>query len=105
MTVSEEGEHVGCGIEEQSAPLSTIVALLAPWVLSCSLVGQDALNILISSALGTSIGKMANFSTIETCRGCFSRRRTFFVIGCFLFYCISLLHLANIILGLTLSLH
>jgi hypothetical protein len=49
--------------------LSTIVALLALWVLSYSLVSQDALNILISSALGTSIGEMANLSTIETCHG------------------------------------
>jgi hypothetical protein len=52
--------------------LSTIVALLALQVLGCSLVDRGALNILISSVLGASIGKMDNLSIIETYRGCFS---------------------------------
>jgi hypothetical protein len=72
-------------LKSKVTPLSTIVALLALWVLSYSLVSQDALNILISSALGTSIGEMVNLSTIETCRGWFSWHRTFFVIRCYLF--------------------
>jgi hypothetical protein len=33
-------------------------------------------------SIGASIGKMTNLSPIETCCGCFSERRTFFVIGC-----------------------
>jgi hypothetical protein len=37
--------------------LSTIVALLALWVLGCSLVGWGALNILISSVLGHLLAK------------------------------------------------
>jgi hypothetical protein len=52
--------------------LPTIVALLALWVLGCSLVSRGALNILISSALATSIGEMVNLSTIEACRACLS---------------------------------
>jgi hypothetical protein len=84
--------------------LPIIVALLALWVLGCSLVSRGALNILISSALATSIGEMVNLSTIEACRACLSWRRTFFVIGCRLFDCVYLLRLANIILGVTLSL-
>jgi hypothetical protein len=52
--------------------LSTIVALLALWVLGCILVGRGALNILISLILGASIVKMANLSTIETYHGSFS---------------------------------
>jgi hypothetical protein len=83
--------------------LSTIIALLALWVLGCSLVGWGALSFLISSILGASIGEMANLSPIETYRGCFSWRRTFFVVGCCL-YCTYLLCLANIILDVTLPL-
>jgi hypothetical protein len=52
--------------------LSTIIALLALWVLGYSLIGQVALNIMISLVLEASIGKMANLSTIETYRGFFS---------------------------------
>jgi hypothetical protein len=52
MTVSEDGEHVGCALKSKVTLLPTIVALLAIWVLSCSLVGRDALNILISLTLG-----------------------------------------------------
>jgi hypothetical protein len=52
--------------------LFIIIALLTYWVLGCSLVGQGAFNVLISSVLGASIGEMANLSTIERYRGCFS---------------------------------
>jgi hypothetical protein len=52
--------------------LSTIIELLALWVLGYSLIGQVALNILISLVLEASIGKMANLSTIETYHGFFS---------------------------------
>jgi hypothetical protein len=52
--------------------LSTIVALLMCWGSDCILLGRGHLHIPISSVLGASIGKMANLSTIETCRGCFS---------------------------------
>jgi hypothetical protein len=61
-------------------PLSTIVALS------------------ISLVLGASMGKIANLSTFETCRG------TYVVIGYCLFGCIDLLCLARIIVGITLSL-
>jgi hypothetical protein len=54
--------------------------------------------------IGASIGKMSNLSIIETCCGCFSWRRIFFVIGCCPFGCIDLLRWTNIILGVTLSL-
>jgi hypothetical protein len=65
MTVSEEGEYVGCGIEEQSDPSVHNCSISYPlWVLGCSLVGRGALNFLISSVLGASIGEMANLSTI-----------------------------------------
>ncbi len=56
------------------------------------------LALLISLVLGASMGKIANLSTFETCHG------TSVVIGYCLFGCIYLLPLANIILGITLSL-
>jgi UPF0716 family protein affecting phage T7 exclusion len=52
--------------------LSTIVELLALWVLGHNLGGWGALNILISSVLGASISEMANLSTIEAYHGWFS---------------------------------
>jgi hypothetical protein len=52
----------------------------------------------ISLVLGASMGKIANLSTIETCRG------TSIVIEHCLFGCIDLLCLAQIIIAITLSL-
>jgi hypothetical protein len=54
--------------------------------------------LLISLVLGASMGKIANLSNIETCRG------TSIVIGYCLFGCTDLLCPAQIIMGITLSL-
>jgi hypothetical protein len=54
--------------------------------------------LLISLVLGASMGKIANLSTIETCRG------TSIVIGYCIFGYTDLLRLARIIMGITLSL-
>jgi hypothetical protein len=52
----------------------------------------------ISLVFGASMGKIANLSTFETCHG------AYVVIRYCLFGCIYLLRMANIILGITLSL-
>jgi hypothetical protein len=67
--------------------LTSIVTLLS-----------EVIALSISMVLGTSMGKIPNLSTFETCCG------TFVVIGYYLFGCIYHLRLANIIQGITLSL-
>jgi hypothetical protein len=52
MTVSEEGKHVGCGIEEQSDPSIHNRSTSCPLDFGLQFGRFGALNILISSILG-----------------------------------------------------